>query len=205
MAAISGSFRHPLAWIPRGAGYPTQGIGDHSSLREYQTSGAGSLSRPEATFVTRLQPTPHKPLVSYRINRQLSGWIPPRFRPFGHYTVLKKRLMVTVADDLTEIYPMNTSSRSRSPTTVKGTVGRGRLPNAHYRTREYLTQKEVERLMKAASNNRHGHRDTTMILLAFRHGLRASDLCSLRLSWRPRLRPRAGFDPSGGSPTGPFF
>ena len=30
-----------------------------------------------------------------------------------------------------------------------------------------------------------------MILLAFRHGLRASDLCSLRLSWRPRLRPRA--------------
>ena len=75
---------------------------------------------------------------------------------------------------------MNTSSRSRSPTTVKGTVGRGRLPNAHYRTREYLTQKEVERLMKAASNNRHGHRDATMILLAFRHGLRASELCSLR-------------------------
>ena len=34
--------------------------------------------------------------------------------------------------------------------------------------------------MKAAGDNRHGHRDATMILLAFRHGLRASELCSLR-------------------------
>ena len=34
--------------------------------------------------------------------------------------------------------------------------------------------------MKAAGNNRHGHRDATMILMAFRHGLRASELCSLR-------------------------
>ena len=34
--------------------------------------------------------------------------------------------------------------------------------------------------MKVASGNRHGHRDATMILLAFRHGLRASELCSLR-------------------------
>jgi len=34
--------------------------------------------------------------------------------------------------------------------------------------------------MKAAGSNRYGHRDATMILLAFRHGLRASELCSLR-------------------------
>jgi hypothetical protein len=34
--------------------------------------------------------------------------------------------------------------------------------------------------MKAAGDNRYGHRDATMILLAFRHGLRASELCSLR-------------------------
>ena len=45
-----------------------------------------SLSRPEATFVTR--PTPavaRKPLVNYRINRQLSGWILPplMIRAFG--------------------------------------------------------------------------------------------------------------------------
>ena len=147
MAAISGSFLHPLAWIPRGAGYPTQGIGNHSSLREYQTSGAGSLSRPEATFLRGSNPPrTNRSSATGSIDNSLVD--SSRFRPFGHYTVLKKRLMVTVADDLTEIYPMNTSSRSRSPTTVKGTVGRGRRTRCHYRTREYLTQKEVERLMK---------------------------------------------------------
>jgi type 1 fimbriae regulatory protein FimB/type 1 fimbriae regulatory protein FimE len=75
---------------------------------------------------------------------------------------------------------MKSRSRASAPTTVKRTVPRGRLPNAEYRTREYLTEREVERLMKAAGNNRHGHRDATMILMAFRHGLRASELCSLR-------------------------
>ena len=75
---------------------------------------------------------------------------------------------------------MIAASSTRAPTTLKRTVARGRQPNAHYRTREYLTEREVERLMKAAGDNRNGHRDATMILLAFRHGLRASELCSLR-------------------------
>jgi type 1 fimbriae regulatory protein FimB/type 1 fimbriae regulatory protein FimE len=66
------------------------------------------------------------------------------------------------------------------PADEKRTGSRGRRANAHYRTREYLTEQEIERLMKAAGDNRHGHRDATMILLAFRHGLRASELCSLR-------------------------
>jgi type 1 fimbriae regulatory protein FimB/type 1 fimbriae regulatory protein FimE len=70
---------------------------------------------------------------------------------------------------------MNAASRHIAPTTQKRTVSRGRLPNADYRTREYLTEREVERLMKAAGNNRHGHRDAAMILMAFRHGLRASE------------------------------
>ena len=34
--------------------------------------------------------------------------------------------------------------------------------------------------MKAAGSNRHGHRDATMVLLAYRHGLRASELSALR-------------------------
>jgi hypothetical protein len=68
---------------------------------------------------------------------------------------------------------MTVASRIKAPTTEKRTVP-GRLPNTDYRTREYLTEREVERLMKAAADNRHGHRDATMILLAFRHGLRAS-------------------------------
>jgi integrase len=75
---------------------------------------------------------------------------------------------------------MNAAASRVAPTPQKRTVSRGRLPNAHYRRREYLTEKEIERLMKAAGDNRYGHRDATMILLAFRHGLRASELCSLR-------------------------
>ena len=54
---------------------------------------------------------------------------------------------------------MNPTSASTTPTTKKRTVRRGRLPNTHYRVREYLTEKEVERLMKAAGDNRYGHRE----------------------------------------------
>ena len=55
-----------------------------------------------------------------------------------------------------------------------------RKANADYRTREHLTEREVERLIEAAKNNRWGHRDATMVLIAFRHGLRASELVDLR-------------------------
>jgi site-specific recombinase XerD len=55
-----------------------------------------------------------------------------------------------------------------------------RRPNAELRTREHLTQAEVEKLIEAARSNRNGHRDATMILIAFRHGLRASELVDLR-------------------------
>jgi type 1 fimbriae regulatory protein FimE len=75
---------------------------------------------------------------------------------------------------------MKSALETKAPTIQRRTVTRGRLPNAAYRSREYLTEREVERLMKVAGDNRHGHRDATMILLAFRHGLRASELCSLR-------------------------
>ena len=69
-----------------------------------------------------------------------------------------------------------------SPTTVNRTVGPLRRPNAELRTREYLTAAEVEALIEAAKGNRHGHRDATMILLAFRHGLRAAELVDLEWS-----------------------
>jgi integrase len=54
-----------------------------------------------------------------------------------------------------------------------------RKPNAEYRSREHLTEREVERLIKAVKDNRWGHRDATMVLMAFRHGLRASELVDL--------------------------
>ncbi|WP_436644537.1 tyrosine-type recombinase/integrase [Microbaculum sp. FT89] len=68
---------------------------------------------------------------------------------------------------------------SKAPNTENRTVPI-RKANAELRSREYLTPNEVDRLMKAARSNRRGHRDATMILLAFRHGLRASELCGLR-------------------------
>ncbi len=67
-----------------------------------------------------------------------------------------------------------------TPTTVKRTVTPRRLPNADLRTREHLTEAEVERLMAAARKNRWGHRDASMILTAYRHGFRAAELVDLR-------------------------
>ena len=67
-----------------------------------------------------------------------------------------------------------------TPATVKRTVTPTRLPNADLRTREHLTEAEVERLMAAARKNRWGHRDATMILTAYRHGFRAAELVDLR-------------------------
>jgi type 1 fimbriae regulatory protein FimB/type 1 fimbriae regulatory protein FimE len=55
-----------------------------------------------------------------------------------------------------------------------------RRPNRDLRTREHLTEAEVEKLIAAARKNRHGQRDNTMILVAFRHGLRASELVDLQ-------------------------
>jgi integrase len=67
-----------------------------------------------------------------------------------------------------------------TPTIKKRTVTPKRRRNGDLRTREYLTEAEVERLMKAATGNRWGHRDATMILVAYRHGLRVSELVDLR-------------------------
>jgi integrase len=67
-----------------------------------------------------------------------------------------------------------------TPATVKRTVTPKRPPNAELRRREYLTEAEVERLMNAAKGNRWGHRDATMLLVAYRHGLRAFELVDLR-------------------------
>jgi len=69
-----------------------------------------------------------------------------------------------------------------SPNTVNRAVGPTRLPNSEYRSREHLTPSEVEQLIEAAKTNRYGHRDATMLLVAFRHGLRASELCGLEWS-----------------------
>jgi integrase len=69
-----------------------------------------------------------------------------------------------------------------TPNTVNRAVTPTRLANSEYRKREHLTPSEVEKLIEAAKTNRYGHRDATMLLVAFRHGLRASELCGLEWS-----------------------
>jgi integrase len=73
----------------------------------------------------------------------------------------------------------NLGIRGITPTTVFSPVRGG----GGHRTREYLTEREIERLMAAArKSSRYGHRDATMILVGYRHGLRASELCDLQWS-----------------------
>src|SRR5215472_5364919 len=65
---------------------------------------------------------------------------------------------------------MKSRSKKRTPNIVNLTVKRC-----------YLTQREIERLMDCArKHGRCGHRDATMILVAYRHGLRASEVCDLQ-------------------------
>jgi type 1 fimbriae regulatory protein FimB/type 1 fimbriae regulatory protein FimE len=85
-----------------------------------------------------------------------------------------------------------------TPTTENRTVSVRRPRNGALRTREHLTIDEVERLIEAAKNNRYGHRDALMVLLAFRHGLRAGEICDLRGS-RSTSKPQACM--SGASKT----
>ena len=65
---------------------------------------------------------------------------------------------------------MKSRSKNRTPNIVNLTV-----------KRRYLTEREIERLMDyARKHGRYGHRDATMILVAYRHGLRASEVCDLQ-------------------------
>ena len=68
------------------------------------------------------------------------------------------------------------------PTIEKRTMTPRRPTNAAVRPREYLTAEEIKHLMKVARSRPggYGHRDATMILIAYRHGLRVSELVAMR-------------------------
>jgi type 1 fimbriae regulatory protein FimB/type 1 fimbriae regulatory protein FimE len=69
----------------------------------------------------------------------------------------------------------------RAPNAKNGKVPPRRRPNREFRSREYLTPDEVERLLAAAGRHgRHSRRDRTLLLIMFRHGLRVSEAVSLR-------------------------
>ena len=85
-------------------------------------------------------------------------------------TVQKMHITYTVGGTQAEFIRMKSTSKKRTPSIVNLTV-----------KRRYLTQREIERLMDCARKyGRYGHRDATMILVAYRHGLRASEVCDLQ-------------------------
>ncbi len=58
-----------------------------------------------------------------------------------------------------------------------------RIANKLIRDREHLTPHEAERVIEASKKlGRYSHRDSTMILLSYRHGFRVSELLSLQWS-----------------------
>jgi integrase len=75
---------------------------------------------------------------------------------------------------------MNTVVRLRTPQAEKPTVRGGRAKNASYRQREYLTEGEIDCLLATAGSNRNPVRDRLLILMAFRHALRVSELVNMQ-------------------------
>lgn len=93
-----------------------------------------------------------------------------------HYPVglLSDRTNSSMNTHLLLLKPRNVN-RQVAPILRRGT-------NASLRTREYLTPGEIEKLIKAAKEGRYGHRDATLILVAYRHGLRAKEASELEWS-----------------------
>ena len=70
-------------------------------------------------------------------------------------------------------------TNQKAPRDVLLKVGGRPTDKAQGRSRSYLTPDELSRLMKAAGSvGRHRHRDKTLILVAYRHGLRGQ-----RVGW----------------------
>ena len=77
--------------------------------------------------------------------------------------------------------PSTDNGRVTTNTGSNTTLPPRRQRNADVRSREHFTPDEVDRLISAAGQvGRHGHRDATLLLMAYRHGLRVSELVALR-------------------------
>jgi integrase len=54
--------------------------------------------------------------------------------------------------------------------------------DSHEKGKDFITEAELEELVKAAKSSRHQWRDTALLRVMFWHGLRVSELCNLRQS-----------------------
>ena len=79
-----------------------------------------------------------------------------------------------------KVIPFRSRKRA-APIPLNGKVPPPRRKNSEVRSREHLTPDEIDRLITSAKSlGRYGHRDATLILVAYRHGLRVSELVALR-------------------------
>ena len=81
---------------------------------------------------------------------------------------------------------MNARLKLVEPCNENGQVDIKPMPlrpaNADLRSREYLTPAEIERLLKAAKEGRWSLRDSCLVMVAYRHGLRAIEAAELEWS-----------------------
>jgi type 1 fimbriae regulatory protein FimB/type 1 fimbriae regulatory protein FimE len=75
---------------------------------------------------------------------------------------------------------MSTVVQLKPSQAEKPTVSPGRDKNEAYRAREYLTEPEIERLITTAGKGRNPERDRLLVMMAFRHALRVSELVGLK-------------------------
>src|SRR6516162_7303029 len=113
-------------------------------------------------LASRLVPPPHAGHPSRRLH--------PASRSLSFYGCAKNAYKLNSRQPQARFIRMKSASKKRTPSIVNLTV-----------KRRYLNQREVERLMDyARKHGRYGHRDAIMILVAYRHGLRASEVCDLQ-------------------------
>src|SRR6516165_5761048 len=107
--------------------------------------------------------------ASWRSRRACSKWVGPSAATCGSTRAGAQAMPRRIPS-------MKPRTGRSHPVTMDLTVSQSRSGRC-------ITERQIERLMDyARKRSRHGHRDATMILTAYRHGLLATEVCHLQ--WR---------------------